>query len=195
MLENSVFSPHTCSWCLSSDCDGIYCYPPDDPVYFTETNNIFCEEILALVKNAKLELPLDSADPLIPYQFHYEDSGWGQQGDSNFNYNEEQLGDSWDYDTAPGYLYEGAAKWDNKWTETASEWSESAQSASTWQDNYLPTGGFELINQGSSVHNTDTEDAAHESDINEERVGLMIEEDDIEETELGNTSSSLTGEI
>ncbi len=23
MLENSVFSPHTCSWCLSSECDGI----------------------------------------------------------------------------------------------------------------------------------------------------------------------------
>ncbi len=27
MLENSVFSPHTCSWCLSTSCDGIQCYP------------------------------------------------------------------------------------------------------------------------------------------------------------------------
>jgi hypothetical protein len=190
MLENSVFSPHTCSWCLSSACDGVHCYPPDDPVYFTETNNIFCEEILPLVKNAKLELPLDSADPLIPYQFHYEDSGWGQQWDSNFNYEEEQVGDSLDYDIASGYLYEGTAK--NEVTETANAWSESAQFTSTWQDNDLPDGSSELMNQGSSVHNTDTEDAAPESDINQEGVGLMIEEDDMEESELGNSSSSPT---
>jgi hypothetical protein len=90
MLENSVSSPHTCSWCLSTSCDGTQCYPPDDPAYFTETNNIFCEEILPLVKNAKLELPLDSADPLITYQFHFEDSGWGQQWESNFDYEEPQ---------------------------------------------------------------------------------------------------------
>ncbi len=66
---------------------------------------------------------------------------------------------------------------------------------STWQDNYLPNGGSELINQGSSVHNTDTEDAAPGSDINEEGVGLMIEEDDVEEPDLGNSSSSSAEEI
>jgi hypothetical protein len=154
MLENSVFSPHTCSWCLSSECDGTHCYPPDDPVYFTETNNIFCEEILPLVKNAKLELPLDSADPLIPYQFHYEDSGWGQQWDSNFNYEEEHMGySSLDYDMASGYMYEGTAKWGNESTETANAWSESAQPTPTWLDNYLPNGSSELVNQGSSCEN------------------------------------------
>ncbi len=147
-----------------------------------------------MVKNAKLELPLDSADPLIPYQFHYEDSGWGQQWDFNFNY-EEQMGDTWDYDMASGYLYEGTAKWGHELTETPNAWSESAQSTSIWQDNYLPNDSSELINQGSSVHSTDTEDAAPESDINEEGVGLMIEEDDVEETEMGNSSSSSTGEI
>jgi hypothetical protein len=49
MMENSVFSTNTCSWCLSVSCNGGNCYPPDDPVFFTETNNIFCEEILPLV--------------------------------------------------------------------------------------------------------------------------------------------------
>jgi hypothetical protein len=195
MLENSVFSPHTCSWCLSSECNGTHCYPPDDPVYFTETNNIFCEEILPTSgEECQLELPLDSADPLISYQFHYEDSGWGQQWDSNFNYDEEQPDDSWEYDTASGYLYEGTTKRDNAWTETTNEWSESAQSAPAWQDNYLPNGSAEIIDQGSSVRNTDTEDAAPELEFNEERIGLMIEENDVE-PESGNASSSSMGEI
>ncbi len=101
------------------------------------------------MKNAKLELPLDSADPLIPYQFHYEDSGWGQQWDSNFNYEEEQRGDSLEDDMAAGHLYEGTAKWGNELTETVNAWSESALSTPTWQDNYLPDGSSELINQGS----------------------------------------------
>ena len=102
------------------------------------------------------------------------------------------MGYSLDSDMASGYLYEGTAKWGNELTETANAWAESAQSTSTWQDNYLPNESSELMNPGSSVHNTDTEDAAPESDINEEGVGLMIEEDDIEETELGNSSSSST---
>ena len=92
LLENSVFSSNTCSWCLGNACDGVHCYPPEDPVFFTETNNIFCEEILPLVKNAKLELPLDSADPLIPQHFHFEDSGWGQQWDANFDRVARDLG-------------------------------------------------------------------------------------------------------
>ncbi len=51
------------------------------------------------------------------------------------------------------------------------------------------------MNQGSSVSNTDTEDAAPGSDINEEGVGLMIEEDDVEEPDPGISSSSFTEEI
>jgi hypothetical protein len=188
MLENSVFSPHTCSWCLSSECNGTHCYPPDDPVYVTETNNIFCEEILPLVKNAKLELPLDSADPLIPYQFHYEDSGWGQQWDSNFNYDKEQLCDSWVYDVAPRHPYKGTANWDN-------EWSESTQSTSTWPDNYLPNGSSEFMVQDSGANNADAEGAAAESNSNEESINLMIEEDDLEEPEQEEASSSSTGKI
>ena len=49
-LENSVFSPDACSWCLQSHCDGLNCIPPEEPLFFTQTNNDFCEEILPLVK-------------------------------------------------------------------------------------------------------------------------------------------------
>ena len=78
-LENSVFSHNTCSWCLQSHCDGSSCTPPEEPLFFTQTNNAFCDEILPLVKNAKLELPVDSNEPLSPEQFHFEDSYWGNQ--------------------------------------------------------------------------------------------------------------------
>jgi hypothetical protein len=64
-LENSVFSPDACSWCLQSHCDGSNCTSPEEPLFFTQTNNAFCEEILPLVKNAKLELPVGSNEPLI----------------------------------------------------------------------------------------------------------------------------------
>jgi hypothetical protein len=196
MLENSVFSPHACSWCLSSECDGIHCYPPDDPVYFTETNNIFYEEILPLVKNAKLELPLDSADPLIPYQFYYEDSGWGQQWDSNFNFDEEQLGDSWDYDTASDICMKAQQ---NGVTNCRNLLMHGLNLYHLLQRGKIVICRMgvlnSLINQGSSVHNTDTEDAAPGPDINEEEVGLIIEEDDVEEPDLGNSSSSSAEEI
>jgi hypothetical protein len=62
-LENSVFSPDACSWCLQSHSDGSNCTPP--------------EEILPLVKNAKLELPVGSNEPFSPQHFHFQDSYWG----------------------------------------------------------------------------------------------------------------------
>ena len=51
--------------------------PPEEPLFFTQTNNAFCEEILPLVKNAKLELPVGSNEPLSPQHFHFQDSYWG----------------------------------------------------------------------------------------------------------------------
>ncbi len=142
MLENSVFSPNTCSWCLSASCNGGNCYPPDGPVFFTETNNIFCEEILPLVKNAKLELPLDSADPLIPYQFHFEDSGWGQQWGPNFNYEEtywdNMQSEAWEKEVASSFWYDNASGWDQ--THSNQDWDRQTLTTSTWQDDHLPNG-------------------------------------------------------
>ena len=77
-LENSVFSHNTCSWCLQADCDGSSCSAPEEPLFFTQTNDAFCEEILPMVKNAKLELPVDSCDPASPQQFNFQESHWGE---------------------------------------------------------------------------------------------------------------------
>ena len=177
MMENSVFSPNTCSWCLSVTCDGGNCYPPDDPVFFTETNNIFCEEILPLVKNAKLELPLDSADPLIPYQFHFEDTGWGQQWGSNFDYEEYQRDHSselWEKEMAPSLWYDNAPGWGHPYHDQ--DWYWQAQATSTWQDENLLDG---------SAANEEVEsiskDVLLEENSASNSIGLQIEEDDVQE--------------
>ena len=170
MMENSVFSPNTCSWCLSVSCNGGNCYPPDDPVFFTETNNIFCEEILPLVKNAKLELPLDSADPLIPYQFHFEDTGWGQQWGSNFDYEESQH-ELWEKEMAPSLWYGNAPGWGYAYQNQ--DWNWQAQTTSTWQDESLLDG---------SAGNEEVESISKEVLLEESSasssIGLQIEEDD-----------------
>jgi hypothetical protein len=177
MMENSVFSPNTCSWCLGVTCDGGNCYPPDDPVFFTETNNIFCEEILPLVKNAKLELPLDSADPLIPYQFHFEDTGWGQQWGSNFDYEEYQRDHSselWEKEMAPSLWYDNAPGWGHPYHDQ--DWYWQAQATSTWQDENLLDG---------SAANEEVEsiskDVLLEENSASNSIGLQIEEDDVQE--------------
>ncbi len=48
-------------------------------LFYTQTNNAFCDEILPLVKNAKLEFPIDSGDPANPQQYHFQDSHWGEE--------------------------------------------------------------------------------------------------------------------
>jgi hypothetical protein len=177
MMENSVFSPNTCSWCLSASCDGGNCYPPDDPVFFTETNNIFCEEILPLVKNAKLELPLDSADPLIPYQYHFEDTSWGQQWGPNFDYEESQWDNSselWEKEMAPSLWYDNAPGWNHANQDQDGNWQ--ARTASTWQDESLPNGS-EDAEEAESISKEALQEENSASDV----IGLQIEEDDIEE--------------
>ncbi len=38
-VEDSVFSPNTCSWCLCASCDGNNCSPPpEEPLFYTQTN-------------------------------------------------------------------------------------------------------------------------------------------------------------
>jgi hypothetical protein len=105
-LENSVFSADTCSWCLQMKCNGTDCTPPEEPLFFTQTNNAFCEEILPLVKNAKLELPVGSSDPLSPQHFHFQESYWGD--DYSYPYAHQYADsehDSYIYDVNNDYEY------------------------------------------------------------------------------------------
>jgi len=107
-LENSVFSANTCSWCLQTQCNRIDCSPPEEPLFFTQTNNAFCEEILPLVKNAKLELPVGSSDPLNPQHFHFQESYWGED-DYSYPYAHQYTNNEYDsyiYDVNNNYEYD-----------------------------------------------------------------------------------------
>jgi hypothetical protein len=77
-------------------------------MFFTQTNNAFCEEILPLVKNAKLELPVGSSDPLNPQHFHFQESYWGED-DYSYPYAHQYTNNEYDshiYDVNNNYEYD-----------------------------------------------------------------------------------------
>ncbi len=45
-LENSLFAPNVCSWCLQANCTTTTCYPPEDPEFYTETTHLFQSTLL-----------------------------------------------------------------------------------------------------------------------------------------------------
>ena len=77
-LENSLFAPNVCSWCLQSNCNATNCYPPEEPSFYSSTTHLFQESLLPFVQNAKLGLPIDNSAPLTPEHFTFEDADWGQ---------------------------------------------------------------------------------------------------------------------
>jgi hypothetical protein len=79
-LENSLFAPSVCSWCLQPNCTTTTCYPPEDPDFYTETTQLFQSTLLPYVQNAKLGLAVDNAAPLMPQHLAFEGADWGQTG-------------------------------------------------------------------------------------------------------------------
>ncbi len=55
-LENSLFAPNVCFWCLQTNCTTTTCYPPDDPEFHAENTHLFQSTLLPFVQNAKLGL-------------------------------------------------------------------------------------------------------------------------------------------
>jgi hypothetical protein len=158
-LENSVFSHNTCPWCLQSNCDGSSCSPPEEPLFFTQTNDAVCEEILPLVKNAKLELLVDSSDPLIPQQFNFQDSHWGED-DHGYPYahqysNERSI-----------YIYD----------VNNDDWYNQYHHPQQKHEGYRTSYNYEARMQGSSQQ----ESSQYEKNEagNEINADLLVEEDD-----------------
>ncbi len=166
-LENSVFSHDTCSWCLQSQCDGSSCSPPEEPLFYTQTNNVFCENILPLVKNAKLELPVDSSEPLSPEQFNFEDSYWGNQysypNDHGHCYPNDQQYANEQY----ANIYDVNNEHYVQQQQCVGDWGSEWQ----WPSSNYETGAAQESQQESSQHN----EAEEREDS---REGLMLEEDD-----------------
>jgi hypothetical protein len=77
-LENSLFAPNVCSWCLQSNCTTTTCYPPEDPEFYTETTHLFQSTLLPYVQSAKLGLAVDNAAPLMPQHLAFDGADWGQ---------------------------------------------------------------------------------------------------------------------
>ncbi len=75
-LENSLFAPNVCSWCLQANCTTTTCYPPEDPEFYTETTHLFQSTLLPYVQNAKLGLAVDNAAPLMPQHLAFDGADW-----------------------------------------------------------------------------------------------------------------------
>ena len=132
-----------------------------------------------MVQNAKLELPIDSADPLIPYQFHFEHSGWGQQWESNFDY-ERTPSESWEKEAVPSYWYD-----DFNWNQAQhyQDWDWQEKTTSTWLDESLPNGSSDIREEEGVLN----EVLLEENSISN-NVGLQVEEDDMEERPEGDVA-------
>ena len=156
-LENSVFSPDACSWCLQSDCEGSNCMPPEEPLFFTQTNNAFCEEILPLVKNAKLELPVGSNEPLSPQHFHFQDSYWGD--DHSYPYAHQYTNEQ------SAYIYD---------INNDNEYNQYHYPQQYKGDEEYSSYNYEKEVHGSSQHDNENNSSEHE----ETNEGLLCEEDE-----------------
>jgi hypothetical protein len=77
-LENSLFAPNVCSWCLQGACTQANCYPPEEPVFCAEVTHFFQDSLLPFVQNTKLCLPVDNSVPLMSQHFSFDGTDWGQ---------------------------------------------------------------------------------------------------------------------
>ena len=78
LLEDNLFAPNVCSWCLCCSCTEDTCYPPDEPDFYTEVTHLFQSTLLPYVQNAKLGLAVDNAAPLMPQHLAFDGADWGQ---------------------------------------------------------------------------------------------------------------------
>ena len=78
LLEDNLFAPNVCSWCLHCSCTEDTCYPPEEPDFYTEVTHLFQTTLLPYVQNAKLGLAVDNASPLMPQHLAFDGVDWGQ---------------------------------------------------------------------------------------------------------------------
>jgi hypothetical protein len=93
MLEDNLFAPNVCSWCLHCSCTEDTCYPPEEPDFYTEVTHLFQTTLLPYVQNAKLGLTVDNSAPLMPQHLAFEGSDWGHadtqvQNFDNYHYDQ-----------------------------------------------------------------------------------------------------------
>jgi hypothetical protein len=119
-----------------------------------------------LVKNAKLELPVDSSEPLSPEQFNFEDSYWGNQhsypNDNEYCYPNDQRQASDQY----AYIYDV-----NNDHYDQQQYVEDCGSEWQW-----PSYNYETNAAQASQHELFQHNEAEDGE--NIREGLLLEEDD-----------------
>jgi hypothetical protein len=115
-LENSLFAPNVCSWCLQSGCNATSCHAPEDTDFYVDTTHLFQETLLPYIQNAKLGLPVDNAAPLMPQHFVFDDADWGHYyTEPAFEPNSE----TWDHNNTLD-MYE--ASWEDSMNSNAEQY-------------------------------------------------------------------------
>jgi hypothetical protein len=141
-LENSLFAPNVCSWCLQPNCTTSTCYPPEDPEFYTETTHLFQSTLLPYVQNAKLGLAVDNSAPLMPQHLAFDGTDWGQtdtqvQALDTDDYDhpdpttestwdellEYHSGDLYDHYVAPNHSYDDQVDYDRDHSESQEEYN------------------------------------------------------------------------
>jgi len=140
-LENSLFAPNVCSWCLQPNCTTTTCYPPEDPEFYTETTHLFQSTLLPYVQNAKLGLAVDNAAPLMPQHLAFDGADWGQTDTQVQTFDTDSYdhpdpttestwdeladyhsGDLYDHYVAPNQLMEDQFEYDQEHSENQEEY-------------------------------------------------------------------------
>jgi hypothetical protein len=120
---------------------------------------------LPLVKNSKLELPVDSCEPLSSEQFHFEDSHWGNQY-------------VYPNDPSEQYAYIYDVNNDNDFNQQHYPQQHYAEDwGSDW---HWPSFNCEATNS-QPFHHVAKQEPPHNNESGEgedTREGLMLEEDD-----------------
>jgi hypothetical protein len=124
-------------------------------LFFTQTNDAFCEDILPLVKNAKLELPVDSSD-LSPQQFNFQESHWGED-DHGYPYAHQHSNER------STYIYD----------VNNDDWYNQYHYPQQKHEGYCPSYNYEAGMQGSPQQES-SQYEEHET----ANADLLIEEDD-----------------
>jgi hypothetical protein len=86
LLEDNLFAPNVCSWCLQCSCTEDTCHPPEEPDFYTEVTHLFQTTLLPYVQNAKLGLAVDNAAPLMPQHLAFDGVDWGQSDTQVHNF-------------------------------------------------------------------------------------------------------------
>jgi hypothetical protein len=174
LLEDNLFAPNVCSWCLHCSCTEDTCYPPEEPDFYTEVTHLFQTTLLPYVQNAKLGLVVDNTEPLMPQHLAFDGADWGHyhtqvQNFDNHHYDQfdpstdstwEDLAEYHSGDTDHDHYMASSVSVEETSDEVDESYSdvqnaESLHMDTELQDSTLPSENFGSIEEDYDLLNAD----------------------------------------